>query len=1099
MLRRSPTVLVLAALVAAALASASAGGPRATAAGPPSGPPPGLDVAIAAQERHTDELLEHPGVVGTGVGLNPAGRAVVRIYVEAPAAAADLPNALDGVPAETVTTGIIMARAPTDRFPRPVPIGVSSGHPAITAGTLGSRVTDGTNVYALSNNHVYANINSANIGDGVIQPGTADGGSDPADRIGTLAAFQTITFDGSPNTIDAAIALTSTANVGTATPADGYGTPSPTTTTAFVGQAVKKYGRTTALTTGTVAEINVTVDVCYVFFIVCLQQARFVNQISITPDAFSAGGDSGSLIVTQAGNQPVALLFAGGEGRTVGNPIDLVLQRFGVTIDGIPPPATVPDAPTGLSASPGDGAAHLTWQPPAFDGGSPVIGYKIYRGTSPGGEVFLTSVGPVTAFDDTGLANGTQYFYKVAAENSVGEGPFSNEASVTPAAPALPDAPTAFSVLAGDGAAHLAWAAPASDGGSPITGYRIHRGASPGSEVPVATVGVVTSYDDPALVNGNTYYYEVSALNAIGEGALTGEEQATPSSFVPLDAFNRPDENPLSDAGRWGNGVNGSAENGLRVSSNELASGLTTTATGWRSDQQYGPDAQAWGRVSTLPGTGNAVRLYVRLQTPGSSAVDGYMLRFSQASGTDQVFLERITNNAITTLATINREVAAGNRLLFRAQGSTLEAWLHNGTTWTRLGRVTDSTYGAAGFVGVGIRGTTGRVDDFGGPLTFVPPATPPGPPLSLSATPGDGAAHLSWQPPASDGGSAITGYRIYRGTSSGSKSLLASVGAVTSYDDAGLTNGDTYYYEVSAVNAVGEGPPSNETSVTPAGPNLPGAPQALSVLAADGAAHLAWDAASDGGSPITGYRIYRGTSSSTKSLLTSIGPVTSFDDTGLTNGNTYYYEVSAVNSSGEGPRSGEAQASPAPFLPLDAFNRPNENPLSDAGRWSNGILGSGERGLKVVSNLLASGKTSTTTAWRSNVQYGPDAQAWARVSTLPGTGNAVRLYVRLQTQGSSAVDGYMLRFSQASGTDQIFLERITNGAITTLATINREVAAGNRLLLRAQGPTLEAWLHNGTTWTRIGRTTDSTYGAAGYIGVGIRGKTGRVDDFGGP
>ncbi len=122
--------------------------------------------------------------MGTGVGLNPAGRAVVRIYVETPDAAADLPNALDGVPVETVTTGIIMARAPSDWFPRPVPIGVSSGHPAVTAGTLGARVTDGANVYALSNNHVYANSNSASIGDGIIQPGTADGGSDPADRIG---------------------------------------------------------------------------------------------------------------------------------------------------------------------------------------------------------------------------------------------------------------------------------------------------------------------------------------------------------------------------------------------------------------------------------------------------------------------------------------------------------------------------------------------------------------------------------------------------------------------------------------------------------------------------------------------------------------------------------------------------------------------------------------------------------------------------------------------------------------------------------------------------------------------------------------------------
>ena len=76
-----------------------------------------------------------------------------------------------------------------------MPIGVSTGHPDITAGTIGARVTDGTNVYALSNNHVYANKNLAVIGDAVIQPGTFDGGSSPADDIGTLADFEPIVWD----------------------------------------------------------------------------------------------------------------------------------------------------------------------------------------------------------------------------------------------------------------------------------------------------------------------------------------------------------------------------------------------------------------------------------------------------------------------------------------------------------------------------------------------------------------------------------------------------------------------------------------------------------------------------------------------------------------------------------------------------------------------------------------------------------------------------------------------------------------------------------------------------------------------------------------
>jgi type II secretory pathway pseudopilin PulG len=295
------------------------------------------------QERHTDRLMAIEGVEGTAVGLDDSDRPAVKVFLENPGVRG-IPRDLDGVPVHPVVTGKFYALPkpegkpgggtkvdPTARFPRPVPIGVSTGHPNITAGTIACRVKDaGGNVYALSNNHVYADENKGPIGINVLQPGPYDGGVDPDDSIGTLSDFEDVVFsETANNVIDAAIALSSTANLGKATPSDGYGTPKSSTITAKLRQSVQKYGRTTRLTKGRVYAINAAVKVQYDAGI-----ARFVNQIIITPGTFSAGGDSGSLIVTETGKNPVGLLFAGSSAYTVANPIQPVLARFGVTVDG---------------------------------------------------------------------------------------------------------------------------------------------------------------------------------------------------------------------------------------------------------------------------------------------------------------------------------------------------------------------------------------------------------------------------------------------------------------------------------------------------------------------------------------------------------------------------------------------------------------------------------------------------------------------------------------------------------------------------------------------------------------------------------------------
>jgi len=195
--------------------------------------------------------------------------------------------------------------------------------------------------------------------------------------------------------------------------------------------------------------------------------------------------------------------------------------------------------------------------------------------------------------------------------------------------------------------------------------------------------------------------------------------------------------------------------------------------------------------------------------------------------------------------------------------------------------------------------------------------ATVPGPPQAESATGGNGTVDLAWSAPTSDGGSPITNYEIYRGTTSGGETKAAEVGNVLAYPDVGLANGTTYYYRISARNAVGEGSLSNEVSATPQAPSPPpvppSAPTLVSAVAGNGQVTLTWTApTSDGGAPITNYTISRSTSSGTESFLVMVGNVLSHVDAGLANGTTYYYVVAAVNSAGTGPVSNERSATPA-------------------------------------------------------------------------------------------------------------------------------------------------------------------------------------------
>lgn len=327
------------------------------------------------------ELRSKPNIVATGVGY----KIVNGKLTDEPALICSvstkkakkflstsevIPASIQNIATDVYPTGVIHALDdPTKKF-RPAPGGVSIGHVAITAGTLGCLVQKNGVHYILSNNHVLANSNDASIGDHIIQPGAADGGSYPDDRIAELSEFVTIQFQEAVVTMVAeAEAITKVAN-STASILNAFavmlGSRTRLVATRDVpiqagenlvdcaiakplsndsvkneilnigkitgvaegtlGLAVKKSGRTTGFTTGTILQIDVTVDVSYG----TNKVATFVDQL-MTGGGMSAGGDSGSAILNDK-NELVGLLFAGSSNSTIFNRIQNVFTALDINI-----------------------------------------------------------------------------------------------------------------------------------------------------------------------------------------------------------------------------------------------------------------------------------------------------------------------------------------------------------------------------------------------------------------------------------------------------------------------------------------------------------------------------------------------------------------------------------------------------------------------------------------------------------------------------------------------------------------------------------------------------------------------------------------------
>ncbi len=229
-------------------------------------------------------------------------------------------------------------------------------------------------------------------------------------------------------------------------------------------------------------------------------------------------GGFGSPTHFATGTHPVSVAVADLNG--VGGADLVVANRDSNTVSVLPNTSpTVPAAPSILrNATAGNAEATVSWTAPASDGGSSITGYVVtpyigYFQLSPS-----TFSSTATTQIVTGLTNGTTYRFKIAAVNAVGTGPASKVTNPVTPAPTAPTAPTIGTAVAGNGNATVSWTAPASDGGSPISGYVVtpyigYFPLSPQTFTSTATTQVVTG-----LTNGTTYRFRVQAINGVGTG-----------------------------------------------------------------------------------------------------------------------------------------------------------------------------------------------------------------------------------------------------------------------------------------------------------------------------------------------------------------------------------------------------------------------------------------------------------------------------------------------------------------------------------------------------------------------------------------------------
>ena len=525
-------------------------------------------------------------------------------------------------------------------------------------------------------------------------------------------------------------------------------------------------------------------------------------------------------------------------------------------------PATVPGAPTLNSATAGNGSVALSWSAPVRTAARAITGYKVYRGTSSGGETLLTTLGTVTSWTDTAVANGTTYYYQVSAVNAVGEG--------APLERALRHAGRTAPCPARRRSTRRppATAASRSPGARPLERrLRDHRlQGLPRHRERRRDAARRRSAPSPA---GPTPASPTARPTTTRSAPSTPSARARARTSAPRP---RPRRRPrparraeLGDAPATA----ASRSPGARRLRRRLARSPATRSTAARRAAAR-PCSTTLGNVTSWTDTGARQRHDLllpgqrrerRRRGPRSNERSATPPRRDRAGRADAELGDRAATAASRSPGARRRPTAARRSPATRSTaapssgGETLLTHARQRHQLHRHERLTNGTTYYYQVTAVNAVGEGARSNERS--ATPAAPATAPGAPTLNSATAGNGSVALAWSAPASNGGAAITGYKVYRGTRAAARRCSTTLG-----------NGDRLHRHAASPTArptTTRSPPStpsakarrsNERSATPPRPRRrPARRRSTRRRPATAASPSPGARPLDGGSAITGYK----------------------------------------------------------------------------------------------------------------------------------------------------------------------------------------------------------------------------------------------------